>query len=81
MCFLPHATEVGMYFVVGAILSVAAIIMALTPSWAPLEVAAFITINAIGQGIYLRRLSSPRSDSASHRIGPAPTTVKTKARG
>jgi hypothetical protein len=81
MCFLAHATEVGMYFVVGAFLCVAAIIMALTPTWAPLEVAVFITINAIGQGIYLRRLSSQRLEPSHPGLGSAPTTVKTKALG
>jgi hypothetical protein len=78
MCFMAHATEVGMYFLVGAFLCLAAIIMAITPTWAPLEVAVFITINAIGQGIYLRRLSSQQPPAGDSRLGASPTTVKTK---
>jgi len=78
MCFLAHATEVGMYFVVGAFLCVAAVIMALTPAWAPLEVALFITINAIGQGLYLRRLSAQQAPATDSRLGGSPTTVKTE---
>ena len=79
MCFLAHATEVGMYFLVGAYLSAAAVIMALTPAWAPLEVAVFITINAIGQGIYLRRLSRQgQEDSQSGLRLHGATTIRTK---
>lgn len=77
MCFLAHATEVGMYFLVGAFLCFAAVVMALTPTWAPLEVALFITINAVGQGIYLRRLSRESQPVAGNRLGiHSETTVR-----
>ncbi len=80
MCFVAHATEAGMYFVVGVFLCVAAVIMVLTPTWAPLEVAVFMSANALAQAIYLRRLSNQPAETASGPIGSAPTTVKTKAR-
>ena len=77
MCFLAHATEVGMYFLVGAFLCLAAIIMALTPAWAPLEVALFITLNAIGQGLYLRRLSRQGTEGSQNRLElPSSRTMK-----
>jgi hypothetical protein len=75
--FLAHATEAGMYYLVGVLLCVAAVIMALTPIWAPLEVAVFMTVNAAAQAIYLRRLSSQQPESANGRIGAAHTTVRT----
>jgi hypothetical protein len=76
MCFLAHATEVGMYFVVGVFLCMAAVIMALTPAWAPLEVAAFITINAIGQGLYLRRLSRQQPPADKGPLSGSRTKVQ-----
>jgi hypothetical protein len=77
MCFVAHATEVGMYFLVGAFLCLAAIIMALTPTWAPLEVAVFITLNAIGQGLYLRRLSRQGAEGSENRLDlPSSRTIK-----
>ncbi len=79
MCFLAHATEAGMYFLVGALLCVAAMIMALTPSWAPLEVAVFMTVNALAQAIYLRRLSNTLAGSTDSKLGSAPTTAGTKS--
>jgi len=77
--FLAHATEAGMYYLVGVLLCVAALIMALTPTWAPLEVAVFMTVNAAAQAFYLRRLSSQQAEPSNARIGAAPTTIKTKA--
>lgn len=57
MSFLSHATEAGMYYMVGAILFCVAILMAVTPSWAPLEVAFFMTANMTSQALYLRNLT------------------------
>jgi eukaryotic-like serine/threonine-protein kinase len=57
MSFLAHATEAGMYYMVGAVLFCVAILTALTPSWAPLEVAFFMTANLTSQALYLRSLT------------------------
>ncbi|MCI0359421.1 MAG: serine/threonine protein kinase [Planctomycetaceae bacterium] len=76
-CFLAHATEAGMYYMVAAFLCVVAFITALTPTWAPLEVAFFMTANAMIQALYLRRLSKQQQASAQPLLGAAPTTVKT----
>jgi serine/threonine protein kinase len=57
MSFLAHATEAGMYYVVAGVLFCVAILMALTPTWAPLEVAFFMSGNMTFQALYLRRLS------------------------
>jgi serine/threonine protein kinase len=76
MCFLAHATEAGMYFLVALLLLVAAVIMALTPTWAPLEVAVFMTVNALAQAIYLRRLSNKVPEGSDSRLGSASTAVK-----
>jgi eukaryotic-like serine/threonine-protein kinase len=79
-CFLAHATEAGMYYMVAAFLCLVAVITALTPTWAPLEVAVFMTANALVQAIYLRRLSNQQPPSAEARIGSTTTTVKTAKR-
>jgi serine/threonine protein kinase len=60
--FLAHATEAGVYYMVGAILFGVAILTALTPYWAPLEVAFFMTANMTSQSLYLRRLSRPGNE-------------------
>jgi eukaryotic-like serine/threonine-protein kinase len=60
MSFLAHATEAGMYYMVGAVLFCVALLMALTPSWAPLEVAFFMTANLTSQALYLRSLTRDR---------------------
>ena len=52
-------------------------IMALTPTWAPLEVAVFMTVNALAQAIYLRRLSNTLAGSTDSKLGSAPT-IKVK---
>jgi serine/threonine protein kinase len=76
MCFVAHATEAGMYFVVGIFLCLAAIVMALTPTWAPLEVAVFMSANALAQAPYLRKLSGQRTEPRDARIGTAQTTIR-----
>jgi serine/threonine protein kinase len=74
--FLAHATEAGMYYMVAALLFFAAIVMALTPSWAPLEVAVFMSLNLTAQALYLRKqLKEPLAEQS--RIGATVTTVKT----
>src|SRR5262245_665030 len=44
MSFLAHATEAGIYYMIGGILFTCAIVMALTPHWAPLEVGLLMTV-------------------------------------
>jgi serine/threonine protein kinase len=79
--FLAHATEAGMYYPVAALMCLGAIVVALTPTWAPLEVALFMSANALAQAIYLRRMSKEQPASSQGRIGAAPTTVKSKGGG
>jgi hypothetical protein len=57
MSFLAHATEAGIYYMVAGILFCVAVLTALTPYWAPLEVAFFMTANMTFQALYLRRLT------------------------
>ncbi len=57
MSFLAHATEAGMYYMVAGVLFGVAVLTALTPYWAPLEVAFFMTANMTFQALYLRRLT------------------------
>jgi serine/threonine protein kinase len=77
--FLAHATEAGMYYMVAAFLFGAAIVMALTPHWAPLEVAFFMTANLLGQALYLRKLTQAGEGTPDPR-GPAASTIATGAR-
>ena len=58
MSFLSHATEAGMYYMVGGALFCAAILMALTPDWAPLEIAIIMSANMLSQSLYLRTLTA-----------------------
>ena len=57
MSFLAHATEAGIYYMIGGLLFACAIVMALTPYWAPLEVALLMSVNMGSQAMMLRRLS------------------------
>ena len=75
--FLAHATEAGMYYMVAALLFFAAIVMALTPSWAPLEVTVFMSLNLTAQALYLRRQLKDQPPAEQGRIGATVTTVKT----
>jgi serine/threonine protein kinase len=79
MSFLAHATEAGMYYMVGAFLFCMAILMALTPQWAPLEVAIFMTANMATQALYLRKLTRPAPAPSSALLAAAATTVKSEA--
>jgi eukaryotic-like serine/threonine-protein kinase len=75
LSFLAHATEAGIYYMIGGVLFACAILMALTPYWAPLEVAFLMTTNMTFQAIYLRRLSvepPPPGPLGAH----AATTIK-----
>ena len=77
LTFLAHATEAGIYYMAAAMLFAGAILMALTPQWAPLEVAFLMSANLTAQAIYLRRLTGdPPLPSAAARGGA--TTVKTE---
>ena len=67
MSFLAHATEAGMYYMVGGVLFCVAILLALTPTWAPLEVAFFMTANVTAQALYLRRLTQDRGRPLQHQ--------------
>ena len=53
-----------------------AILMALTPMWAPLEVAFFMTANMTIQSLYLRRLTKQPPPSPSQLLATGATTVK-----
>jgi serine/threonine protein kinase len=74
--FFAHATEAGIYYLIGCLLFAGAIVMALTPYWAPLEVAFLMTANMTFQAIYLRRLSR---ETPAAKGGHAATTIKTDA--
>jgi hypothetical protein len=79
MSFLAHATEAGMYYMVGALLFCVAILMALTPTWAPLEVAVFMTANMATQALYLRKLTKePPAAIQARAFAAADTTVKSE---
>jgi len=74
MSFLAHATEAGMYYMVGGVLFCVAILMAFTPMWAPLEVAFFMTANMATQALYLRRLTrEPPAGSRARSLATATT--------
>ena len=77
LSFLAHATEAGMYYMIAAALFAGSIVMAITPQWAPLEVAFLMTANLTGQAIYLRRLTGERPAPTGGALGGA-TTVKTE---
>jgi eukaryotic-like serine/threonine-protein kinase len=77
MSFLAHATEAGMYYMVGALLFCVAILMALTPTWAPVEVAVFMTANMASQALYLRKLTQPSSQAFSSLVGTTGSTIRT----
>ena len=75
--FLAHATEAGVFYMVGLVLFSVSILMALTPKWAPLEVAFFMSLNMTIQALYLRRLSQPTPASPQSKLlAVAATTVK-----
>jgi eukaryotic-like serine/threonine-protein kinase len=57
MSFLAHATEAGIYYMVGGLLFLVAIVMALALHWAPLIVACVMTANMAVQAYYLRQRS------------------------
>jgi serine/threonine-protein kinase len=76
MSFLAHATEAGMYYMVGGALFCAAILMALTPDWAPVEIAFIMTANMFSQALYLRTLTAPPGGE-QNRITDKLTTVRT----
>jgi serine/threonine protein kinase len=78
MSFLAHATEAGLYYVVGGILFCVAVLMALTPTWAPLEVAFFMTANMTTQALYLRRLSERSQLLAAPAHVAADTTIQSQ---
>lgn len=78
MSFLAHATEAGLYFMVAALAFCLSIVMSLTPTWAPLEVAFFMTANMTTQAFYLRGQSQSPEPEKTVGIGAtAATTVKT----
>jgi serine/threonine protein kinase len=74
--FLAHAVEAGFYYVVGAAMFFIAILLALTPTWAPLEVSLFMSCNMFLQGVYLRRQSGePTYTATANAEVAAATTV------
>jgi hypothetical protein len=77
MSFLAHATEAGMYYMIGGILFAVSILLAVTPTWAPLEVAFVMTVNMTAQALYLRGQSKQPPAGTSGPLGAAAaTTVK-----
>jgi serine/threonine protein kinase len=79
--FLSHAVEAGFYYVVAGMMFCLAIVFALTPYWAPLEVSFFMTFNMLLQGVYLRRQAGDAANSvASAPQIAAATTVVPPAR-
>lgn len=77
MSFLAHATEAGMYYMIGGLMFAISILLALTPTWAPLEVAFFMTANMMAQALYMRKLTQPAPAAAGGLLGVASaTTVK-----
>ena len=74
--FLAHATEAGIYYMIGAIIFCLAIVMALTPTWAPLEVATLMTLNMTGQGLYLRKLTTAKPSDADRLAVATATTIQ-----
>jgi serine/threonine protein kinase len=74
--FLSHAVEAGFYYVVAGMMFCLAIVFALTPYWAPLEVSFFMTFNMLLQGLYLRRQSGDVGHAVSvSQIAAATTAV------
>jgi hypothetical protein len=76
LSFLAHATEAGIYYMVAAVLFAASIVMALTPQWAPLEIAFLMTANMTSQAIYLRGLTKERPAAKSGPISSASTVTQ-----
>lgn len=77
LSFLSHAVEAGFYYIVSGIMFCMSIVMALTPTWAPLEVAFLMTINMGLQGFFLRRVSNETGydPSTREKIASATTMV------
>ncbi len=77
LSFLSHAVEAGFYYVIASVMFCLAIVFALTPYWAPLEVSFFMTFNMMLQGIYLHRQTSDGAHPATSvaQIAAATTVV------
>jgi len=76
LSFLAHATEAGMYYIMAAVLFLAAIVMALTPEWAPLEVACLMSANMTAQAIYLRGRTKERPLGTGATLASASTLAQ-----
>jgi tRNA A-37 threonylcarbamoyl transferase component Bud32 len=75
--FLAHATEAGMYYLIGAALFAVAIGLALVPVWAPLAIAVIMTANMLFQGFYLQRMARAAATPADpRREGAFPSTKR-----
>jgi serine/threonine protein kinase len=76
LSFLSHAVEAGFYYVIASIMFCLAILLSLTPYWAPLEVSFFMTFNMLMQGLYLHRQTSDGAHAVSvAQIAAATTAV------
>jgi eukaryotic-like serine/threonine-protein kinase len=76
LSFLSHAVEAGFYYVVAGIMFCMSIVLAFTPTWAPLEVACLMTLNMGLQGLLLRRVSNePGYELATREKIAAATTI------
>lgn len=81
LSFLAHATEAGMYYMIAAVLFCMSALLAITPYYAPLEVAALMSINLTAQGLYLRSLTREPPGEGQNRLGVhATTTIRTGER-
>jgi hypothetical protein len=78
LSFLAHATEAGMYYVIAAVMFVVSVVLAITPYYAPLEVALLMSVNMAVQGLYMRSLTRDPAEKLGDRLGiHAETTVRT----
>jgi serine/threonine protein kinase len=82
LSFLSHAVEAGFYYVVSCMMFCLAIVLALTPTWAPLEVSFFMTFNMLLQGLYFRRHASEPAyvATSSSEVAAATTAIPPSAK-
>jgi hypothetical protein len=58
------------------VLFIGSIVMAITPTWAPLEIAVLMTANMTGQAVYLRGLTKEPAASARGALASASTITQ-----
>jgi hypothetical protein len=80
LSFLAHATEAGMYYVITAIMFCVSVLFALTPYYAPLEVAVLMSANMAAQGLYMSRLGIESEAKGDRFVVHSQTTIRTGER-